>query len=188
LGTRFKINTDRRSAMSKAKSTKKAQTDKPAPPAAHPCACSFYEVEIGDDAETMEYQSTGCDGQTRSTFCQGHDARLKSLLIKAGIAGHAVRYEENGMTVVTDALTAAAPYGFASKVASGIERGRAKVARETRHEAATAAPEPTVVRIKVGRWVYEAVLADDGSASYTTAGGAVKVVAAERIVPADEEA
>lgn len=95
-------------------------------PTKKPCACASFEV---DD------QGTGCTDTTARQFAVGHDAKLKSLLIRAGIEGKTVRHGGNSL----DPVKAAAQFGFAALVQAGIDRGRAKAARAA---AKTPQPEP----------------------------------------------
>ena len=81
---------------------------------------------------------TGCTLTTRRTFAPGHDAKLKSLLIQAGVRGWEARYGRisGGMLVTTDPISAANRYGFGPQVRLGIERGqRAANAKATRQAA-----------------------------------------------------
>lgn len=168
---------------------------------ATPCLCGKYEVvlEEFDTPNGPDYtaETTGCNETTGNEFAPGHDAKLKSLLIRAGVAGHAVRYG----SLTTTADKAAQGFGFAHMVLAGIEKGKAKVAAKADRSAAKAerraaaprkgkaapaaatgervvavatpaeAPAAEVaetVRVKVGRWEYDAVIVD-GDAHYTNA-------------------
>lgn len=83
-----------------------------------PCACSQYEVRT-DEGVT----STGCTAQTVRSFVPGHDAKLKSMLIKAAIAGQDVtrlatsEYPESTLT----ARQAAEDFNFAGHIDKGVE-------------------------------------------------------------------
>ena len=186
-----------------AKTTATAATATPAE--AMPCMCSKYQVvlreyEVGGQPE-VETEGTGCTSTTGNEFSPGHDAKLKSLLIRAGVAGHAVRYG----SLTTSADKAAQGFGFAHMVLAGIEKGKAKAAAKADRNAAKAerraaaprkgkaapaaasgervvavaapaeapaeapaAPAAETVRVKVGRWEYDAVIVD-GDAHYTNA-------------------
>lgn len=104
------------------------------------CACAEFEigntVELPDGTPDWEGVGTGCTQTTRRVFAPGSDAKLKSLLIKAGIQGLEVRQG----SITTDAVTAAKQFGFAPMVAAGIERGIAKAAAKA---AKAAAPKPS---------------------------------------------
>jgi hypothetical protein len=134
------------------------------PAAAHPCECSLYTID--------GTWGTECAATTSGRFAVGHDAKLKSLLISAGVAGHQVHRGSE----VANAMHWAAGYGFAAKVATGIERGR------SRRTAAAAKPdpEPVAARIRVGRWPYAATIAPDGTATYTAGNGEVRTAAPGR--------
>lgn len=163
----------------------------------HACECSRYEIEswIGevpegaDPGEYVRNSGTGCTATTARTFAMGHDAKLKSLLIRAGVSGLAVRRNDGGVVVTGDAMQMAAAYGFAAKVEHGIKLAAEKAARKAEKDQAVAAapqPQPKPVRIRVRRWVYDAVLAADGSATYTNPNGDVKTIPADKVVIADE--
>jgi hypothetical protein len=138
------------------------------------CECSRYSVlvnlrEAGNgDLEWDEELTTGCEATARKLFAQGHDAKLKSFLIKAGAAGHEVRREDGGMVTVADAATHANHYIFGHMIVAGIERAEAKAAAKAERQTAKVArrkpaakkpaPEPEVVTAKVGRWTYEGVV------------------------------
>jgi hypothetical protein len=128
------------------------ETAAKAAPTLNDCACS--EFEIGNtvmlDDETPDFvgKTTGCESQTRRVFAPGHDARLKSLLIEAGIADMEVRYGV-GLTVTTDAVNAARQFGFADMVAAGIQRGIAKAAAKAeKANAPKAARKPAAKKNK----------------------------------------
>ena len=159
------------------------------------CECQRYEIEVwtgqvpegADPGEYVDYIGTGCTQTTRRTFAPGHDARLKSLLIRAGAAGHAVRRDDGGLVSTGTAVQMADHYGFGHQVAAGIGRAQAKAAAKadkkaqpTRRaeRAAAARPLMPLVRIKVGRWEYDARLNPaDNSAEYTSANGETRVAA-----------
>ncbi|MFF3870659.1 hypothetical protein [Streptomyces sp. NPDC001978] len=111
---------------------------------------------------------------------QGHDAKLKGFLIRAGVAGHEVRRDDGGVVSVADAATHAKQYTFGHMIAAGVERAQTKAAkkaerqaakdaatkeamtryaaRQTRKMAAKLARQaaaPATVTAKVGRWTYE---------------------------------
>lgn len=178
-----------------------------------PCECQRFEIEIwtgdvpegADPGNYVEYTGTGCQSTTTRTFAPGHDAKLKSLLIQAGMNSDSVRRGDGGLVILGDAVTMAGAYGFETQVASGIQRAIAKraasyakklaksQAREAREAlkeaaklakaAAKAADQPVEVApligqvsIKVGRWTYKAIINPaDNSAEYTSSNGATKV-------------
>lgn len=86
------------------------------------CACQFY---TGKDAKGEEL-TTGCDEATVRTFRPGHDAKLKSLLIKTASAGHQVVKTADGETNEMDPLHAAEEFGFRSLVEKSVDAAKAK--------------------------------------------------------------
>ena len=120
----------------------------------------------------------GCGGKPNGknrVFRQGHDARLKGILIRAGATGNSVTTVTNGKATTETAATIAKRFGFAGQVAAGIEReqGKAK-AREAREASRAAAAAERKAKkntakggggsgpkkgdrfpVKVGRWTFE---------------------------------
>ncbi|MET7477651.1 hypothetical protein ABZT17_25235 [Streptomyces sp. NPDC005648] len=144
---------------------------------ANHCECSRYSVLVNlreDGAGDLEYDeelTTGCGATARKLFAQGHDAKLKSFLIKAGAAGHEVRRDDGAVVSVADAATHAARYTFGHLIVAGIQRAETRAAvkaerqdrkaaarqeTQTRRAAREArrAAKPKVVKGKVGRWSY----------------------------------
>lgn len=131
-----------------------------------PCECSRYsvlsnvrEAENGDLTWDQEL-TTGCAATTRRTFAPGHDAKLKSALIRWGAEGHEIRYDDGGMSTTADAATLAAKFPFGHMVAAGIKRAEDKAAAKAERDAARAArkvapKKPKVVTAKVGRATFE---------------------------------
>ncbi|MEU9589855.1 hypothetical protein AB0D84_09000 [Streptomyces sp. NPDC048193] len=113
------------------------------------CECSRYELEGG--------QTTGCKAETKRLFAPGHDAKLKSFLIRAGAAGELVtRVAEDGHRTSGQADSLAAKFTFGYMVKAGITRARDKAAEKAERAAARAtrkaAPKtPKKVTAKVGR-------------------------------------
>lgn len=93
-----------------------------------PCACGSYAFEVlihenvGGD-KVWQQKTTGCVATTQSTFAPGHDAKLKSLLIAAGVGGHQVRQTTRDTVVVKDALRVAADLGWEDLVGEAIAKG-----------------------------------------------------------------
>lgn len=117
-----------------------------------PCASSLYSYT---DAEGVTH-TCGTEGrETTATFCPGHDAKLKSLLIKAGAAGYEVRKDVEGGFLTMSAMEAANEYGFASTVETGIakaaEKAQAKAEREAKRAAAKAEREEKAAKAKAER-------------------------------------
>lgn len=157
-----------------------------------PCACSFVHVE-GEDLR--------CSRVTKNTFAPGHDAKLKSRLIRAGFANLTVRVRGE----VSSVAEAAGEHGFGYQVAAGVvrlqrqaqdkanrkaarelqreanaatreaARAEAKAKREAAAETKRAAKAPKTVSAKVGRWVVQGTVAKNGDLSYTTKAGVAKV-------------
>ncbi|MCX4612122.1 hypothetical protein [Streptomyces mirabilis] len=174
-----------------------------------PCECSRYSVLVNvreadnGDLTWDEELTTGCEAGARKQFAQGHDAKLKSFLIRAGAAGHEVCRDDGGVVVSGDAATHAQQYTFGHMVAAGIERAEAKAAKKaerlaakekahkealTRYAArqtrkiqaklAKQAAEPKTVKAKVGRWMYEGTTSQGGSLfTYRDAKGNEKTAA-----------
>lgn len=142
------------------------------------CVCSAYAVEIKDENGEVKRAALECDSDTASKFAPGHDARLKSLLVKAGAVGADVVKTIDDDTVRLTALDAASEFGFADAVARGIELLAAKIVARAERDAAKAearqakrvAPGPA--KAKVGRKVYDGVVSEDGlTFEYTVAVG-----------------
>lgn len=95
-----------------------------------PCECSLFEAidpaqltETNLESGSYAAARTGCPGTATSrTFAPGHDAKLKGLLIRAGVAGH----EIHGMGLVASPIAIAARYGFEQMVRKGIAGGLVK--------------------------------------------------------------
>jgi hypothetical protein len=112
-------------------------------------------------------------------FAQGHDAVLKSLFIRAGIAGADV-IRADGRTF--GPTSAAEQYGFGYQVSAGIAKGRAKAdaiaARQLNAaDARQAKAQPTQpeLEVKVGRWWYRAVGELDGRVTYRDKAGETRM-------------
>ncbi|SIR13138.1 hypothetical protein [Micromonospora avicenniae] len=157
-----------------------AKRTKPGTP--RPCACQSFAVL---DGETVT-ETTGCTKVVPRRFAQGHDAKLKSLLIRAGVAGYRVRWTEDDQTREGDPLAASRLFGFGHQVESGIRGRLDKLARRAEKKAAKA--QPRVVAIKVGRHVYAGATIDPatGAASYTTRSGEAKTAAAGKFTIQEE--
>jgi len=88
----------------------------------HPCLCSLFEVVDPDTGEVVG--STGCQKSTRSRFAPGHDAKLKSLLISAGVHGRRVRERNDRTETLRRPLTIANRFGFGEQVKRAISNRR----------------------------------------------------------------
>ncbi|MFF0395046.1 hypothetical protein ACFYSJ_04530 [Streptomyces sp. NPDC005248] len=107
------------------------------------CECSRYSVlvnvrENGTDGDlTWDAElTTGCTATTKRVFAPGHDAKLKSALIRWGAEGHEVTRDDDGVNTSADAETQAKKFIFANMVAAGIKRAQAKAAAKAEREAA----------------------------------------------------
>ena len=127
-----------------------------------PCECAAYDALPADltdaDLETGDYEvfTTGCTATTKRQFAPGHDAKLKSFLIKQGAAGNDIRRNEGGVATSASAEQHAARYAFGHMVAAGVKRAEAKAAEKAERAAARAARKaapktPKKVTAKVGR-------------------------------------
>lgn len=111
---------------------------------ATPCECSKYDALPGDlteaQIESGDYESwdTGCTSTTRNLFAPGHDAKLKSFLIKHEANGNEIRRNDGGVATTTDAMGHANRYEFAHMVAAGIEKAKAKAAAKAERAAKAA--------------------------------------------------
>lgn len=166
-----------------------------------PCKCSLYAIET-KGADGVEHEVIGCDVETSANFAPGHDAKLKSHLIKAGAAGSDIVKKTDEGEVTLSAMDAANEFGFASTVEKGIakaqERAEAKAKREQAKADRLAAKkvEPGPTKAKVGRKVHEGVVLADGltfqyevtSGSGDEATTEVKETVRFRVVTADEAA
>lgn len=114
------------------------------------CTCSQFSTEDG--------RTTGCKAETKRQFAPGHDAKLKSFLIKAGAEGTEVIRTVDGIASPADASTHAAKFAFGHMIAAGITRAEGKAAEKAERAAARAARKaapkakaPAKVTAKVGR-------------------------------------
>ncbi|WP_329024208.1 hypothetical protein [Streptomyces sp. NBC_01423] len=92
------------------------------------CVCGSYSFEVlmHDDPsgdKVWQLKATGCAATTQSKFAPGHDAKLKSLIIQAGVGGHPVRRVVRDTVVSKDALRVAADLGWEGLVRDAIARG-----------------------------------------------------------------
>ena len=142
--------------------------------AATACACSEFEIgittEVGGQPD-FNGETTGCAETTNRVFAPGHDAKLKSLLIKAGVRSLEVKQGN----VSGDAITMARQFGFAEMVKAGIERGTAKKQLADEKAAAKAA-RPA-----------KAPKADKAAKGAARAAKLMETLAAKNTAPADAE-
>lgn len=101
-----------------------------------PCQCGWY---FRADEEGNVIEGGACAATTSRQFAPGHDARLKGLLIRAGIAGAEVSMHHGAALVSKSADQAAMAYGFYQQVLHGIELGKgAQQAKYDKADAKTA--------------------------------------------------
>lgn len=94
----------------------KPKREKKAPAVATPCKCSLF---TGQDIKGNEL-STDCQAETIRVFAPGHDAKLKSLLIKSAIAKVDVTRVENGVEQELSPVHAAEEFNFRALVEKGL--------------------------------------------------------------------
>ncbi|AGK80457.1 hypothetical protein ACH4KO_00500 [Streptomyces anulatus] len=92
------------------------------------CTCSQFATEDG--------RTTGCAAETKRLFAPGHDAKLKSFLIRMGAEGVEIIRTTDGIASSADASTHAAKFAFGHMVAAGITRAEGKAAAKAQREAA----------------------------------------------------
>lgn len=149
-----------------------------------PCECAAYDALPADltdaDLESGDFEvlTTGCTATTKRQFAPGHDAKLKSALIKWGALGLDIRRSEGGVATSASAAKHASRYAFAHMVTAGVQRAEAKAAEKARkaeeRAARKAAPKkPKKVTAKVGRWERTGTVEGD-TFTYTDAKGATK--------------
>ena len=109
---------------------------------ATPCECSRYEAQITAQLTeenlangTYETFTTGCNATTAREFAPGHDAKLKSFLIRHSGPEYEIRFGAS----VADAKEFAKRYAFGYMVLEGIAKAEAKAAAKAEREAARAA-------------------------------------------------
>lgn len=114
--------------------------------AATPCECAKYDALIPEQLtekalEDGSYDvfTTGCASTTRNLFAPGHDAKLKSFLIRHGALGHEVRRTEGGVATSAEVLAHADRYEFGHMVRAGIAKAEEKAKAKAEREAARAA-------------------------------------------------
>lgn len=120
-----------------------------------PCQCGWYEIEIwdldmpegADPGEYVQYVGTNCTRTTTREFAPGHDARLKSLLIRAGARDYGVAHHSGGVLKVGTAESVADGYGFAHQVVAGIERAKARAEAKVAKKAAKSAAKAQLADI-----------------------------------------
>lgn len=113
------------------------------------CECSKYTAavaaDIEDNIESGDWEefTTGCDKQTPRTFAPGHDAKLKSFLIRYSGGEYEITRADGGMSSTADAETHAAKYEFGHMVIAGIARKAEKEQAKADKKAAKAERKAT---------------------------------------------
>lgn len=109
------------------------------------CECSNYDALIGEQLTDenlangdYEIFTTGCMATTKNTFAPGHDAKLKSFLIKHEALGHEIRRNVGGVAVTRTAADHASGFAFAHMVIDGIAKAQAKAEAKATRQAKTA--------------------------------------------------
>lgn len=92
----------------------------------HNCLCQSYEL-VGKEDQDEVFQ-TECGQTTKSTFAQGHDARLVSFLVDGHFDGYAIRQTVNGK-----ATSFATPAEAVAHVSEAL-KGKAEKATTNRSE------------------------------------------------------
>lgn len=94
-----------------------------AKPELHRCACARFLAQNGDS-------TGGCEAQTRSVFAPGHDAKLKSLCVRAELAGVTITDRDGDAPQAweRDGLQTARLFGFGDLVAESVRKAREKKA------------------------------------------------------------
>lgn len=115
----------------------------------NPCECSHWWAGItvdgadGSEPTIEDEMTTECDGRLVSrTFAQGHDAKLKSLLIRAGVAGLDVH---DGRGTSADAVNMAGRFGWGALVGKGVASGLAKLETKRLRDTAKAEAKTELV-------------------------------------------
>lgn len=136
-----------------------------------PCLCGAFEI-MGDDAKT---RATYCTELVDSQFRRGHDARLKSLAIRAKRLGRMLLVHLNSGDVMGDPVQIVATYASPTLAMFVADAGM------TRRKPTKKAPKPSpapigrVFPVKIGRWTYDAtVISATGTVltlAYTTKAG-----------------
>lgn len=111
------------------------------------CECSFYDALVPEQlteenlaSGSYDSFSTGCTATTRNTFAPGHDAKLKSFLIKYSGAEYELR-RNDGVAVSRTAVDHAKAFAFAHMVVEGIAKKEAKDQARASRAAARKAPK-----------------------------------------------
>lgn len=111
----------------------------------------------------------GCGNETARLavrFRQGHDAKLKSMLIITELEGGSV-IADNGMgPKAFEPVAYARLYGFADQVLKGVDRRRNQSVRRGERRIKTQGGSPDPIRAKIGRWEYDGFVLKNGEFTY----------------------
>lgn len=124
---------------------------------ATPCLCSQFEAFDSEqlteaNLETGDYDSwtTDCTAETKKTFAPGHDAKLKSALIRWGSQDLDITQLVGGTRVSASAEQWASKFDFGYMVLAGLakaqERAAAKAERDAKRAERKAAKGKTAER------------------------------------------
>lgn len=169
------------------------------------CLCSQFEFGTFEINSDDDY-GTDCRQSTTRAFAQGHDAKLVGFVVRAELAGQEIRQNNGGVIHSFQGAVHAAGVvseALAAKAQAQLDAARARVAKKAAREAAKAArksggaerklaeaaglvkkeilakatPEVRWVKIKVGRWEFDAKIdAKTEVATYTSRKGELKSV------------
>ena len=160
-----------------------------------PCECSKYDAVRADQlteenlaSGSYDVADTGCTATTKNLFAPGHDAKLKSFLIRHAGPEWDIRKTDGGAAVSNDAQGHADKYDFGYMVAAGIAKVQAKAEAKAKKaadraakKAAPKAKAPKKVTAKVGRWERTGTVTD-GVFTYEDAKGNTKTTTAFKLV------
>lgn len=161
-----------------------------------PCECSFFEAQdpeqlTEENLESGNYETfdTGCQSETGRVFAPGHDARLKSHLIRWGALGLEVARNPGGVRSVADAQHWADKYGFGHMVSAGIDKAVEKAKAKADREAARAAKKAEGKKSKAAKVADSGNLEHDGNSARREreAKSLADIVAAEEAAHAEAE-
>lgn len=91
-------------------------------PEPQPCLCGLFEVIDPETGGVVQH--TDCTGTTKKRFAPGHDAKLKSLLISAGVHGRRIRERNGKSDKLHRPITVANRFGFGEQVKRAIDKRR----------------------------------------------------------------
>lgn len=162
-----------------AKATAKAPRVK-APKELHECEClsgTPYHVTVADfpEYDTDELRASfqeydvleSCGQMVARRFAPGHDAKLKSTLIQAAVAGRDMEFVRGGNRIAQSALEMAKQYGWGHFIQDAIDRtAKLQTARAARAEV-TAQRRSEAAEVKAKRDAEKAKLAAERAEQVT---------------------